>query len=102
MFDQICNRGKRAAQVLRGSRGARRRRPRGARGSVFALLGPNGAGKTTMVRILSTLVAPGRRAGAGRRPRRRRRSAQEVRQRISLTGSTPRSTSCRPAARTWR
>ena len=40
-------------------------------GTVLGLLGPNGAGKTTAVRILTTLLAPGRRAGAGRGDRRR-------------------------------
>ena len=29
-------------------------------GTVFGLLGPNGAGKTTLVRVLSTLLRPGR------------------------------------------
>ena len=39
-------------------------------GSVLGLLGPNGAGKTTAVRILTTLLRPGRRTGPGRRLRR--------------------------------
>ena len=33
-------------------------------GIVFGLLGPNGAGKTTAVRILTTLLQPGRGLGA--------------------------------------
>ena len=36
------------------------------RGTVLGVLGPNGAGKTTAVRILTTLAAPRRGAGAGR------------------------------------
>ena len=38
-----------------------------AEGTVFSLLGPNGAGKTTAVRILSTLITPGRGPGLDRR-----------------------------------
>jgi ABC-2 type transport system ATP-binding protein len=32
-------------------------------GTIFSLLGPNGAGKTTAVKILSTLISPGRASG---------------------------------------
>nr|WP_296064210.1 ATP-binding cassette domain-containing protein [uncultured Actinoplanes sp.] len=32
-------------------------------GTIFSLLGPNGAGKTTVVKILSTLIAPGNGSG---------------------------------------
>ena len=42
-----------------------------AEGTVLGLLGPNGAGKTTTVRILATLLRPGRRSRHGRRFRRR-------------------------------
>ena len=41
------------------------------RGTVLGVLGPNGAGKTTAVRILTTLLRPDKRPGAGRGPRRR-------------------------------
>ena len=40
---------------------------------MLGLLGPNGAGKTTAVRILTTLLVPGRRPGHRGRARRRRR-----------------------------
>ena len=49
-------------------------------GTVYGVLGPNGAGKTTTIRMLATLLRPGRRHGAGPRPRHRhrcRRSARE-------------------------
>ena len=36
----------------------------GPRGSVLGMLGPNGAGKTTAVRVLTTLLRPGRWAGS--------------------------------------
>ena len=73
-------------------------------GSILALLGSNGAGKTTLVRILSTLSRPD--AGSAivhgfdvvTRP-------GEVRESISLTGSSPLSTRCSAVARTscwWR
>jgi ABC-2 type transport system ATP-binding protein len=54
-------------------------------GQIYALLGPNGAGKTTTVRILATLLNPGRGQArvAGFDVVSERR---EVRRRISLTG----------------
>jgi ABC-2 type transport system ATP-binding protein len=56
-----------------------------SRGSIFALLGSNGAGKTTAVRILSTLLkadgGSARICGCDVESR-----ADEVRERISLTG----------------
>ena len=39
-------------------------------GEITGLLGPNGAGKTTTLRMLYTLMKPGRGPGAGRRRRR--------------------------------
>ncbi|MBV9822056.1 MAG: ATP-binding cassette domain-containing protein [Actinobacteria bacterium] len=54
-------------------------------GTVLGVLGPNGAGKTTAVRILATLIQPdsGSATVAGFDVR---RAAQQVRQRIGLTG----------------
>ena len=58
------------------------------RGTVLGVLGPNGAGKTTAVRILTTLLQPGRgaRAGGGARRGAARRSA--VRRSIGLSGQS--------------
>jgi len=55
------------------------------KGSIFALLGSNGAGKTTIVKILSTLSKPdgGKASVCGYDVV---RQADDVRQRISLTG----------------
>ncbi len=54
-------------------------------GTVLGVLGPNGAGKTTAVRILATLIqADGGSASVGGYDV--RRDAQQVRQRIGLTG----------------
>ena len=69
-------------------------------GSIFALLGPNGAGKTTLVRILATLIRPdaGTATVAGRDlltdPKR-------FAGRSASPASTPPSTTCSPATRTW-
>ena len=74
------------------------------RGSIVALLGSNGAGKTTLISILSTLLRPD--AGSAsvegadvvERP-------GDVRESISLTGSSPPSTRSSRAGRTsswWR
>jgi daunorubicin resistance ABC transporter ATP-binding subunit len=54
-------------------------------GTVLGLLGPNGAGKTTMVRVLATLLEPdeGRASVLGYDVV---REAQQVRERIALTG----------------
>jgi ABC-2 type transport system ATP-binding protein len=55
------------------------------RGGVYGLLGPNGAGKTTLIRVLATLLEPGRGrvhvAGIDVR-----RHPAEVRARIGLAG----------------
>ncbi|SFS15289.1 ABC-2 type transport system ATP-binding protein [Microbacterium sp. cf046] len=58
-----------------------------AAGEVFALLGPNGAGKTTTINILTTLVVPdeGRAVVAGFDVV---SEAEQVKQRISLTGQS--------------
>jgi ABC-2 type transport system ATP-binding protein len=55
------------------------------RGTVLGLLGPNGAGKTTTVRVLTTLLRPGRRHGPRRRAR-RVRDATALRRQIGLAG----------------
>ncbi len=68
-------------------------------GGVLALLGPNGAGKTTAVHILATLLRPdGGSARVGGHDVVRERSV--VRRLIGSPGRRPRSTTCRPAART--
>jgi ABC-type multidrug transport system ATPase subunit len=61
-------------------------------GTVLGLLGPNGAGKTTAVRILTKLLRPdaGRAEVAGLDVV---AQADELRSRIGLRASTPRSTS---------
>ena len=62
-------------------------------GTVYALLGPNGAGKTTIVNILSTLLTPD--DGEIRIA-----STPGCALRSVSPGSSRRSTSCLPAART--
>jgi oleandomycin transport system ATP-binding protein len=54
-------------------------------GTVLGVLGPNGAGKTTAVRILATLILPDS-GSASVDGYDIRRNAQQVRQRIGLTG----------------
>ena len=62
-----------------------------APGTVYGLLGPNGAGKTTVVRMLATLARPD--GGTARVfGHDVVREATAVRGRVSLTGSTRRST----------
>ena len=53
---------------------------------MLGLLGPNGAGKTTAVRILTTLLTPGRRARHRQRRRRDARTRRAVRRSIGLSG----------------
>ena len=48
------------ARRLRQHRGAARRRPRRAGGSILAVLGPNGAGKTTLLKVISGALRPTR------------------------------------------
>ena len=55
-------------------------------GTVLGLLGPNGAGKTTAVRILTTLLRPGRRARLGSRGSTSCASPARVREQIGLAG----------------
>jgi ABC-2 type transport system ATP-binding protein len=70
-----------------------------ARGSIFALLGSNGAGKTTVVKILSTLLKAG--AGTARvNGFDVATQGADVRESISLTGSSRRSTRSSPGGRT--
>jgi len=60
-------------------------------GSVYGFLGPNGAGKTTTIRVLATLLRPD--GGTARvLGHDVVREADAVRRRVSLTGSSPRST----------
>jgi len=71
-----------------------------ARGSIFALLGSNGAGKTTFVKILSTLLKAD--AGtAGVNGFDVATQGAQVRESISLTASSRRSTRFSAGARTW-
>ena len=55
-------------------------------GTVLGLLGPNGAGKTTSVRVLTTILAPRRRAGPRCSVSTSTEHAQAVRERIGLAG----------------
>jgi len=68
-------------------------------GEIFCVLGPNGAGKTTMLQMLATLlpIESGSAAIFGYDVR---RQPHAVRQLIGVTGSTRRSMSCSPVART--